>query len=78
MKKVVRSISFRRKRGKVRLVAYASSSRGTRIVDGVYEFVTRPLDEEQVNKAVVAGLKELLKNQPVESSSRVNKDGGGL
>ncbi len=78
MKKVVRSISFRTKRGVLRLVAYASSSRGTRIVDGVVEIDVVGKDQKQINQAVAAGLKELLKNQPSESRSSADLPVGGV
>lgn len=75
MKKVVRSISFRRKRELIKLIAYASSARGTRIVDGVVDIDTAGKDKEQIDVEVKAGLAHLLRNQPVEGSDSISLPG---
>lgn len=77
MKKVVRSISFRRKRDLIKLVAYASSARGTRIVDGVVDIDTAGKDKKQVNTEVKDGLAHLLRNQPDSGSVSISLPGLG-
>ncbi len=63
MKKVVRSISLRRKEGKLLVIGYASSNRGTRIVAGTREIVVAEMNKNEEGVAVKNAIAELLAPQ---------------
>lgn len=63
MKKVVRSISLRRKPNKVLIIGYSSSDRGTRIVASSKEISTEGKTKSEEKAEIAAAIATMLEPQ---------------